>query len=130
MRSYGSWEEVKKTAGSERIKGDERILGDSGFVQRILSGERLSPRTRQSGVSLDALAARVGDLYDVAIENLCSKNRRSHLVEARSLFCFWAVRHGGFPVARVAAFLNMTPPGVGYAAERGERIAHNKGYAL
>lgn len=130
LRSYGSWAEVKKTAHSERIKGDERILGDSGFVQRILSGERLSPRTRQSGVTPDALAARIGDLYDIAIESLCSKNRRSHLVEARSLFCFRAVRHGGFPVARVAAFLNMTPTGVGYAAERGEAIAHKKGYTL
>jgi putative transposase len=36
VRSYGSWAEVKKSARSERIKGDERILGDSAFVQRIL----------------------------------------------------------------------------------------------
>jgi putative transposase len=131
LKSYGSWAEVKKRARSERVKGDERILGDSGFVQRVLSGERLSPRTaaKRAGVTLDALAARIGDLYEVTAESLRSGSRRARLVEARSLFCFWAVRHGKFPAARVAAFLNITPPGVGYAVERGETIAGENGHA-
>jgi hypothetical protein len=47
-----------------------------------------------------------------------------------AFLCFWAVRHGGFLAAHVAAFLTMTPPAVGYAVERGEAIARNKGYAL
>jgi putative transposase len=127
-RSYGSWEQVKKTGRMERIKGDERILGDSAFVERVLSGE--PGRIPQPAVTLDALAKRASDLYGITSESLCSGSRRSHLVEARSLFCFWAVRHGGYPAARVAAFLNMTPPAVGYAVERGERIAREKGYAL
>lgn len=131
LRSYGSWEEVRKR-GSERIKGDERILGDSAFVHRILSAERLSPRTAASqvGLTLDALAQRASNLYDITSEQLRSRSRRSHLVEARSLFCFWAVRHGGYPAAHVAAFLSMTPPAVGYAVERGEIIARDKGYVL
>ena len=128
LRSYGSWAEVKKS--SERLKGDERILGDTSFVERILSGERFSPRTAAGQVTLDDLASRVAGLYDISVENLRSKSRRSLTVEARSLFCFRAVRHNGFSAATVALFLNMTPPGVGYAVERGEEIAREKGHGL
>ena len=127
VRSYGSWAEVKKTG--QRIKGDERILGNSEFVQHILSHESPS-RTATEKVTLDTLAEQVGDLFHITPESLRSGSRRAHLVEARSLFCFRAVRHGGFPAARVAAFLNMTPPGVGYAVDRGERIAGEKGFQL
>jgi len=102
----------------------------TSFVERILAGERLSPRSAAHHVTLDSLASGVADLYDIAVENLRSKIRRSLIVEARSLFCFRAVRHGGFSAATVATFLNMTPPGVGYAVERGEKIAREKGHGL
>ena len=128
VRSYGSWEDVQKAASMERIKGDERILGDSAFVERVLSGE--PRRISNPSVSLDVLASRVADLFGIAAEDLAGGSRRFHLVEARSVFCFWAVRHEGYPAARVAVFLNMTPPAVGYAVERGENIVHGKGYKL
>jgi putative transposase len=134
VRSYGSWREVKGFSRVERLKGDERILGDTGFVEGILSGshEALSPRVavRRTGMTLDTLAARVDELYHIGLDALVGKSRRSPVVEARSLFCFWAVRMGGFPAATVAVFLGMTPPGVGYAVDRGERIAHDNGYSL
>lgn len=39
IRSPGGWEEVKKIRdqGHDRIKSDERILGDSGFAMEILA---------------------------------------------------------------------------------------------
>jgi hypothetical protein len=37
---------------------------------------------------------------------------------------------GRFPAAQVAAFLHMTPPGVGYAVEWGEAIAREKGHTF
>ena len=132
VRSYGSWKEVKEASRLERIKGDERILGDSDFVARILPRDRLSSRAAasQAGVTLDALAAHTAALCATTVENLRSRNRNAHLVEARSLFCFWAVRRKGFPAAQVAAFLAMTAPGVGYPAERGETVAREKGHLL
>ncbi|MBA4419259.1 MAG: transposase [Syntrophus sp. (in: bacteria)] len=128
LRSYGSWGEVKRIGNMERIKGDERILGDSAFVEKVLSGE--PRRITQPAMTLDALAAQVSNLYGITPESLQSGSRRSNLVEARSIFCFWAVRHGGYPAAKVAAFLNMTPPGVGYAVERGEAVVREKGCEL
>lgn len=128
IRSYGSWTEVKKTG--QRIKGDERILGDSDFVQKMLTGEPRRIGTDREGLTLDYLAGRVLELSGITPESLGSGSRRSAVVEARSLFCFWAHLHGRFPAAQIARFLNMTPPGIGYAVERGERIAREKGYVL
>jgi hypothetical protein len=127
VRSYGSWEEVRRTSRTERIKGDERILGDTAFVERVLSGE--SRRVANPALSLDALAARIAELFAVTPEELRSGSRRAHRVEARSVFCFWAIQHG-HPAARVAHFLSMTPPAVGYARERGEKIVYEKGCLL
>jgi REP-associated tyrosine transposase len=37
IRSLGGWAAVKSMrGGAERIKGDERILGDGNFVQAVL----------------------------------------------------------------------------------------------
>ncbi len=129
MRSYGSWTEVRNEG--QRIKGDERILGESAFVQRILShAEEELRRPRAPRMSLKTLAQRVGALYEIEPDSLYDKSRKAHLVEARSLFCFWAVRNLGFAATTVASFIGMTQPGIGYAADRGEAIACKKGYRL
>ncbi|MBW1700059.1 MAG: transposase, partial [Deltaproteobacteria bacterium] len=44
-------------------------------------------------------------------------------VEARSLFCYWAVRELGYTATDMARRLGMTQPAVGYAVRRGEKIA-------
>lgn len=36
IRSLGGWEEVKKKRRQQWVKGDQRILGDSGFVLEVL----------------------------------------------------------------------------------------------
>ena len=127
LRSYGSWEEVRTTSRTERIKGDERILGDTAFVESVLSGE--SRRVAYPALSLDALAARIADCFAITLKELRSSSRRANRVEARSVFCFWAIQQG-HPAARVAQFLTLTPPAVGYAKERGEKIVNEKGCLL
>ena len=39
IRSFGDWEKVKKMRlkGHERIKSDQRILGENDFVLEVLS---------------------------------------------------------------------------------------------
>ena len=110
----------------------QRILGDSAFVERILANERVarSFTAKTTGLTLDAIARRVCDLYAISPDSLGNGSRRARLIEARSLFCFWAVRLGGYPAAQVAAFLNMTPPAIGNAVERGEKIAREKGCSV
>jgi putative transposase len=61
---------------------------------------------------------------------LSDKSRRTHLVEARSLFCYFAVRELGYAATAVASYLGLTQPGVGYAVDRGEAIAREKTFTL
>ena len=51
-------------------------------------------------------------------------------VEARSLFCYWAVRELGYGLTDLARRLGVTQPGVGYAVSRGELIARQNNYRL
>ena len=133
IRSNGGWKEVKHFR-EHRLKGDERILGDTSFVLRMLSEmeEKLDPRTalRRTGLDLGTIERRVTALYRITHDDLCSHGRRAYLVAARSLFCFWAVAKLGLSATTIARYLDMSQPGVGYAVDRGRRIASHEGYTL
>ena len=132
IRSLGGWEAVKKVrrTGHDRMKGDERILGDGAFVMTILSeaDERMDRgyELKSRGFTLDTLAQRVAEIYQIDKEDLYAKGRQKIRAEARSVFCYWAVRELGIQGTRVAKRLQMSQPGVAYAVQRGERIVKAK----
>ena len=132
VRSHGGWAEIKKSQG--RVKGDERILGDTSFVMGILAGAQQSLERRyamkQSGIDLDAVQKRVCALYSLKADEFYGRGRQKTLVEARSLFCFWAVRELGVPQKALAERFSVTEPAISYAVTRGQRIARERGYAL
>ena len=135
IRSIGGWIELKALRKiGERMKGDERILGDSTFVEKVLraSEEKIDRqyRIRGEGYDLDALAKRVGEVLGVGVERVWSSGRDSEVVEARSLFCYWAVRELRVSVTEVARRLRVSQPGVSISVKRGERIAREKGLSL
>jgi putative transposase len=71
----GGWIELKALRKiGERIKGDERILGDSTFVEKVLraSDEKIDHqyRLRAKGYDLNALAKRVAEVLGVGAERL------------------------------------------------------------
>jgi hypothetical protein len=51
------------------------------------------------------------------------KGRQKQRVDAKALFCYWAVRDLKMPLTDLPRKLEMTISGVGYAAQRGEDIA-------
>ena len=78
----------------DRLKGDERILGDSEFVQSILSQandhfERYYELQR-FGYDLDSVAEKVASIFDIEVDEILRKGRQKTRVKARSLFCYWA----------------------------------------
>jgi len=136
VRSLGGWAEAEKLRlrGQDHIKSDERILGDSDFVDSILA-QAEEPYTRQCalrrrGYDLEKIAERVAEIYGIKVGEVFARGRQQRRVSARSLFCFWAVREMGNSLASLAIRLGMSPAGVGYAVQRGEAIAHEKGYQL
>ena len=136
VRSLGGWAEAVKTLrqGTPRLKGDERILGESGFVLEVLkaSEECLKPQEelRRQGYDVDRIARRAATLFGVEVESLFAPSKRSPQAGARSVFCYWAVRELGMSASAVARQLKLTQPAVSIAVRRGEAIARMRGFQL
>ncbi len=136
IRSLGGWDEVKKIRlkGQDRVKSDERILGESDFVMDVLAEadeEFNRPyELKRLGIDLDKIEQKVLKIYGIDRDELYSRGRRKTQAEARSLLCYWAVCELGFSRTYMSKRLMMTQPGVGYAISRGERIANENKYNL
>lgn len=76
------------------------------------------------------LERKVSELYHIDIDDLYARGRQKRRVEARSLFCYWAVRESGFSGKSIAKRFGMSQPGFVYAVNKGERIAKEKKYNL
>jgi len=136
IRSLGGWSEVKKIRqkGMDRLKGDERILGDSEFVQSILSQandhfERYYELQRL-GYDLNSVADKVASIFEIEPDEIFRQGRQKTRVKARSLFCYWAAHGLKIPLSDLARKLGMTAAGVGYAVRRGEAISIGGNYQL
>ena len=126
VRSIGGWAELKKLKSSSepRVKGDERILGDSTFVESVLKQAKKNLKT--SNITYKTLENKILKLYQLNQKDLQLKTRKPIIVEARSLLCYWAVRRLNMICTALAKQLNLTQPAVSYAVTRGEQIAKNK----
>ena len=136
IRSLGGWAASKKLRlkGYDRLKGDERILGESDFVMSILAeaNEKLDRfyEIKSQGYDIEKVENRVIEIFGVDKDAIYSKGRRKIQVAARSLLCYWAVRELGLTATELAKRLGVTQPAVSYAVSRGERIAREKNYSL
>ena len=81
IRSLGGWSEIKQSRlKGVRIKSDERILGESDFVDSVLSEtaenfERHYEIIRR-GYNLDKISERVATVCDVEIKDIFSKEKQ------------------------------------------------------
>ena len=136
IRSLGGWKAKKKIRlrGQDRIKSDARILGDNDFVTQVLkqANEKLDRHyeLKSRGYNLTHVEERVMEIFGIERGAIYSRGRRQQQMQARSLFCYWAVNELGISRTRIAKDLGMTQPGVGYAANRGAQIAQKNDYKL
>ena len=91
---------------------DQRILGDSQFVQDVISGlDDITKRNlRLSGrrKDFDTLAERVCKKYDISAGELRSGSRRHNVVNARQVIFWFGVRELGYSGAEVARYLGVS----------------------
>ena len=135
IRSMGGWEEVKgKRKEQVRMKGDERILGESDFVMDVLRAaeEEMERRYRLKarGYDLDKLGERVAGILGLKKGEVWAPGKYARVVEGRSLFCYWAVRELGVSASDLARRMKLSQPAVSMAVQRGERIAQERGLQL
>jgi REP element-mobilizing transposase RayT/biotin operon repressor len=128
IRSAGGWKQLKafRSLGI-RIKSDERILGDSDFVESILEeqNERLEQRYRlqMQGYDFDKVVELVVKLFQLKPEEVLSSSKQPQRVKARSLLCYWAAKELEIGGADIARRLKISQSAVSRAVARGERIA-------
>ncbi len=129
IRSLGGWDEVRKIRlkGQDRVKGDERILGEGDFVDDILleAKEKYSRRyeMKNQGVNLDKIIEQVSSIYRLDRKYILGKGRQKDRVEARDLVCYWASNKLMISITDLAKTFGMTAAGASYAVRRGETIA-------
>jgi REP-associated tyrosine transposase len=135
IRSTGGWTAVKAMRKAKiPVKSDERILGDSDFVEQTLCRRKEAFERRYAlrarGVDLDRIAGRVARLLDMPVAQIWQPGKHRQLVRARSLMCFWAVRQLGLSMTAMARRLDISTVAVSKSVERGARIAAKEGYDL
>ena len=136
IRSLGGWAEVKKMrlSGQDRLKGDERILGDSDFAMEILSqaNEKYSRQyeLKRLGINFEWLEQRVSEIFGIDKKELYLKGRQKIRADARGPLLYWAVRELGMRGTALAERFGLSQPGVVYAVNKGEKIAKQRNYQL
>jgi len=135
VRSAGGWTALKHLRREKSYqKGDERILGDGGFVETILNSAQESLEKKYSlhsrGISINTVVERVADIFNITQEMVWAPGRYRKTVEARSLMCYWSVRKLGIPMSSLARRLDISIPAVSKSVVRGQKIASERKISL
>ncbi len=112
LRNIGGWGVLKSMRRTKiHVKGDERILGDSDFVEKVLSrsSEQVERRYRlkAEGWTLTKIAERVAEIFDIEKDQMVVAGKQPDRVRARGVlatgrFGTWASDgNGGWRVPRV-----------------------------
>lgn len=135
LRSAGGWLNVKALREAKIFyKSDERILGDSDFVESVLANanEQMERKyaLQAAGLDLDALAQIVAEITGVKTSKIFSPGKKRSRVRARSLLCFWANKELGFTLAELSRRTRISQSSISMSVHRGEQIAEKEGYSL
>jgi len=127
LRSVGGWGVLKGFRDiGVRIKGDERILGSSDFVERVLekADEQLEEKYRLqvSAVSLQVLINKVAQCFKIDAENLKSASKERRVTKARRVLCYIAVRKVGYKCSDVSKTVGISAATVSKAVSLGRKL--------
>jgi REP element-mobilizing transposase RayT len=135
IRSVGGWQAFKALDRNDvHLKSDERILGDSDFVEEVLKkAEEKRERKYQleaEGFTVDRLANRVASIVGLKSEDVWKKGKHPQIVRARSLLCYWAVNELGMTATELARRIGLTQSAISQSVKRGEAIADENRFEL
>jgi REP element-mobilizing transposase RayT len=135
VRSAGGWSVVKALRKSAtRMKGDERILGDGDFVEKVLNEARENLERKYKfkarGYDFDWLVQHVARSLDIEPRDVLARGKYKQTVKARSLLCYWGTRELGITTVALAKKLNLAQPTISQSAMRGRKIAEEEGLKL
>ena len=135
LRSSGGWGVLKAMSKARiHLKGDERILGESDFVKKVLAEQKEQFERRYwlkaQGYDIDRVVKKVAEIFDMAPEQICKPGNQPLRVKARSLVCYWAVRELGLSGTSVGKLLGLGQSAVSRAVVRGEKLSQEMNLTL
>jgi len=135
IRSMGGWSVVKAMRKTNSLmKGDERILGDGDFVEKVLRQAQEMMEDSQTlklrGFDYDWLVKHVAKVMGIEPEDVLARGKSRQFVKARALLCYWGTRDFGMTTIELARKLNLSQPTVSQAAMRGRDIVQEEGLKL
>ena len=131
VRSAGSWEALSRLRREHiQVIGDERILGDSDFVEAALQQDDLAmesqSRLERGGLTLKKLISQVSQMQGIDERELLRQTLKKKISEAKSLICYWGAEGLGFTAREIAKELQITPPAVTYRSKKGRELAESR----
>ena len=135
IRSVGGWGVLKSIRRMNvHYKSDERILGDSDFVDTVLqdAAEKMERKycLKAKGYDFNALVERVSAIFQIEVEQLLSPSKQPERVMARSVLSYWAVRELGISGTAVGERLGLSQSAVSRAVQRGESLVAERHLSL
>lgn len=125
VRSLGGWSKVLSLKGRERYKSDERILGNSHFVQEVLkeADERLRRqlKTIASGKTIDNIIDEECSKGNINPNELRNRAVRKHITLCRAKVALRAIAELGLSAAEIARNLGVTTSTITRAIKRLEK---------
>ena len=132
VRSVGGWQELN-ALGREKVhfKSDERILGDSDFVETVLdfASEEMERkyRLKADGYTFEGVGKRVAELFDMSHSDVTTPGKQPRRVQARSVLSFRAVHELGMSATAVGLKLGLSQSATSRAVQRGRVITRELG---
>ena len=135
VRSAGGWTSVKslRKAGFF-LKSDERILGDSDFVNAVLAqaNEQLDRKYEMTskGFDFEKLMQVVTRFLSIKRDDVFGPSKKPDVVLARNLICYWGVSELGLTATQVSNNLSISVSTASVAATRGRQVVSEKGFSF
>lgn len=135
IRSYGGWEAITSLRQDHVVRiGDERILGDSDFVEQVLREDALQLKAKTSmqreGWELDTLIRRVCEYCAIESGQLMQKGRSNNLSLAKVLICYWGPLNIGATTNELADRLGISQPAASQSSKRGQEYCQEQGIEM
>jgi REP element-mobilizing transposase RayT len=121
LRSHGGWVGVSALRqGREGYRSDERILGSSSFVEKVLQEAQAEAKGRYASVDLPTLERRICEHFGMPARSLRGGGRSKAVSQARAVLCYTWVRYLGRSGRQLARELRVRPAGVYWACRNVE----------
>lgn len=112
--------------------GDERILGETQFVELALRTDEINLERRsrrdRDGWDLTKLVRNVCALLKVQEADLTARARGNSVSTAKGLICFWGVSELSLSLAAIAKRLEMSSQAVSRRVRQGRELCLEGGY--